>query len=107
MGQVTFNGDIATAESQAYIKQIEVEILSSPGDKFQKARELEIFYQNNGLKPGTFERAGSGMVGYDRDDNRPVYRHMDMGNVPGFFRDIIWGAVLILLLVGGLKIFGG
>lgn len=59
MGRVTFNGNVATPESQAYIRSAELAIFSTNEDEFVKARKVEFLYRDNGLEPGTFFRAGS------------------------------------------------
>lgn len=61
MGQVTFSGNRATPESIAYIKRAEQAIYAKGGNKdnFALAREVDMLYIENGLEPGTFNRAGT------------------------------------------------
>jgi hypothetical protein len=105
MGRVTFNGNIATAESQAYIRRARQAIYAQTGkDEFALAREEELLYRENGLVPGTFLRAGSTDViegGYsgDREDyDMPRYRNRS--GLGGLLRDFLgWCAGFALIIV--------
>ena len=99
MGRVTFNGDIATAESQAYIRREEQRIYAQAGkDEFQLAREVELLYRDNGLEPGTFYRAGYNA--HDRDGGS--------GSGFAFVNPIRWalGFALVLFAVAWMNNFG-
>ena len=98
MGRVTFDGDVATVESQAFIRSEELRILSDPGDQFQKARQLELMYLENGLEPGTMIRGGVRNVRQDYDDEP------ESGG--GMFKSLIGKLLGFLLLIIAIGLAG-
>lgn len=100
MGQVTFNGNVATAESQVYIRREEQRIMSQPGKtQYQMAREIEILYRTNGLELYSPIRAGSHDV-MNEDDMKPRRGIIATG--------LGWLAGFILIVIATIlmKVFG-